>query len=50
MGCGLDFGLDSVSSAGGAAAPRCEDFVLGDGGDGGFGGGEEFATDEPAYG
>jgi hypothetical protein len=39
-----------VSSAGGAVSPGCEDFVLGCGGDGGFGCGEEFAADEPAYG
>jgi hypothetical protein len=39
-----------VSSARGSASPRCEDFVLGCSGDGGFGDGEEFAADEPAYG
>jgi hypothetical protein len=35
---------------GGAASPRGEDFIGGRGGDGGFGGGEEFAADEPTYG
>ena len=40
----------SVSAAGGAASPGCEDFVCGCRGDGGFGDGEESASDEPAYG
>jgi hypothetical protein len=31
-------------------SPRGEDFVRRGGGDGGFGGGEEFAPDEPGYG
>jgi hypothetical protein len=39
-----------VSSAQGSAFPGCEDFVLGCGGDGGFGGGEELAADEPGDG
>lgn len=30
--------------------PWGEDFVLGRGGDGGFGAGEEFAAEEPSYG
>jgi hypothetical protein len=32
-----------------SASPGCEDFVLRGSSDGGFGGGEELAADEPAY-
>ena len=39
-----------LSGASGAAFPGCEDFVLRGGGDGGLGGGEELAADQPAYG
>ena len=39
-----------LSSARGAVSPGCEDFVFGCRGDRGFGGGEEFAADEPRYG
>ena len=41
---------DVLSSAWSAASPRGEDFISGRCGDGGFGGGEKFAADEPTYG
>jgi hypothetical protein len=44
------FFVSAVSGSGGAVSPGCEDFVGGGRGDGGFGGGEEFAADEPRYG
>ena len=39
-----------MPSAGGAVSPGREDFVGGGRGDGGFGGGEEFAANEPCHG